>query len=500
MANYILPLIAAVALTPFTQAEYCCKALSLTSLSPHILYPNSTAYTLREATYFDIKQQLIQPSCILQPKTSDQVSLAIKTLTTASRLKPCPFAVRSAGHTPYAGASNIQDGVTIDLKYLSDVVYDTASRVVSIGPAANWGDVFKTLEPYGIMTTGGRASSVGVGGLVLGGGISYFSPEHGLVCDNVVEFEVVLSDGSVVTASKTVNADLFTVLRGGNNNFGIVTNIKMSTFPYQGLWGGLVLYPGEKEPVTTHFEALVRFSENVGKAPKGAVIVMPVYMSAVGKEQVLNAYDYAEPVPRPEIYNEFLAIQGNVSDTTGIRNMSSLAGELGASTTHRIYFGTLTFANDIRVMMKAHEIYLDVLSGLKAKATGDWAIYTLFQPLPPAYWKDSAAKGGNVLGLERFGEQVLCLYQPYLMWEGAVQDDLFQAAGAELVKRIREYAESVDGANPYLYLNYADITQDPLASYGAEAVERMRAAAKKYDPSSVFQTLVPGGFKISHVQ
>ncbi|KAK1908458.1 hypothetical protein P3342_009307 [Pyrenophora teres f. teres] len=180
--------------------------------------------------------------------------------------------------------------------------------------------------------------------------------------------------------------------------------------------------------------------------------------------------------------------------------MSSLAGELGASTTHRIYFGTLTFANDIRVMMKAHEIYLDVLSGLKAKATGDWAIYTLFQPLPPAYWKDSAAKGGNVLGLDRFGEQVLCLYQPYLMWEGAVQDDLFQAAGAELVKRIREYAESVDGANPYLYLNYADITQDPLASYGAEAVERMRAAAKKYDPSSVFQTLVPGGFKISHVQ
>jgi hypothetical protein len=73
-----------------------------------------------------------------------------------------------------------------------------------------------------------------------------------------------------------------------------------------------------------------------------------------------------------------------------------------------VYFGTVTFANDIRVLNKAHEIYMEVLSNLKAKATGDWGIYTLYQPLPPAYWRQSAARGGNALGLERFGEQVLC--------------------------------------------------------------------------------------------
>jgi hypothetical protein len=73
-----------------------------------------------------------------------------------------------------------------------------------------------------------------------------------------------------------------------------------------------------------------------------------------------------------------------------------------------VYFGTLTFANDIRVMTKAHEIYMDVLSNLKAKAKGEWQIYVLYQPLPPAYWKNSVAKGGNVLGLERFKDQALC--------------------------------------------------------------------------------------------
>jgi hypothetical protein len=77
-------------------------------------------------------------------------------------------------------------------------------------------------------------------------------------------------------------------------------------------------------------------------------------------------------------------------------------------TNSSVFFGTLTFANDVRVVEKAHEIYKDVLSNLKAKATGDWNIFIIYQPIPPAYWKDSEARGGNVLGLERFKDQVLC--------------------------------------------------------------------------------------------
>jgi hypothetical protein len=92
------------------------------------------------------------------------------------------------------------------------------------------------------------------------------------------------------------------------------------------------------------------------------------------------------------------------------------------------------------------------------------------------------------------------VYQPYLSWQGAEQDTLFQTAGADLVNRIREYARSIGADNPYLYLDYADVTQDPLASYGPENVEKMKAAAEKYDPFGVFQKLVPGGFKISKVQ
>lgn len=91
------------------------------------------------------------------------------------------------------------------------------------------------------------------------------------------------------------------------------------------------------------------------------------------------------------------------------------------------------------------------------------------------------------------------MYQPYISWQGAEQDALFQQAGSDLIDRIRAYAVSIGADNPYLYLDYADINQDPLASYGAENVKKMKDAAKKYDPEGVFQNLVPGGFKISKV-
>lgn len=344
------------------------------------------------------------------------------------------------------------------------------------------------------------------------GSISYFSAEHGLICDNVLEFEVVLANGRVVTASKTQNPDLFTVLKGGNNNFGIVTQFKFRTFTYAGMWGGLVIYP--ETTIQDQFKALINFSNNVDKNRKSATILIPFYQSKAGMELILNSYDHTETVVRPAAFDEFFAIPGNISDTTAVTNMSDLAAAFASQNGTSVYFGTATFTNDLRVMTTAHEFYKDALADLKATATGDWQIYTLYQPLPTAYWKESVARGGNILGLERFDGQTLCcksirasnawectdmlaVYQVYLSWEGAEQDVIFQEAGAKLVDRIADYSIGIGAEIPYLYLDYADISQHPLTSYGRDNFDKMMAAAEKYDPKHVFQKNVPGGFKIS---
>ena len=88
------------------------------------------------------------------------------------------------------------------------------------------------------------------------------------------------------------------------------------------------------------------------------------------------------------------------------------------------------------------------------------------------------------------------MFQADLSWLDAKDDALFREIGQTTIKEINKYATSIKKANEYIYLDYADQTQNPLRSYGAANLRKLREVAKKYDPGAVFQTLVPGGFKL----
>lgn len=91
-----------------------------------------------------------------------------------------------------------------------------------------------------------QMAPVGVSGLILGGGISFFSNERGWACDNVASYEVVTASGEIVVASAEQNLDLFWALRGGSGNFGIVTNFELEAFPLGLMWGGSRIYSEDK--------------------------------------------------------------------------------------------------------------------------------------------------------------------------------------------------------------------------------------------------------------
>lgn len=79
------------------------------------------------------------------------------------------------------------------------------------------------------------------------GGIAYFSPDKGWSCDHVVNFQVVLADGSIVNANATSKPDLFAALKGGQSNFGIVTRFDLQAFPHGPIWGGRAAYAPSTE-------------------------------------------------------------------------------------------------------------------------------------------------------------------------------------------------------------------------------------------------------------
>ena len=113
---------------------------------------------------------------------------------TVLKANNCLFAVKSGGHSSFAGASNIgSDGVTIDLSKLTQLEVSNDRKQVSVGAGRLWSSVYLELDAKNLSVIGGRSGDIGVGGLTLGGGISYFSGRYGWACDNVNNYEVNMS-------------------------------------------------------------------------------------------------------------------------------------------------------------------------------------------------------------------------------------------------------------------------------------------------------------------
>ena len=107
-----------------------------------------------------------------------------------SRLSQCPFAVKSGGHSAFAGAATIEGGITVSFENMKGIKLSEDKKTVAVQPGNNWGNVLTALSTTGVTAVAGRIGDLGVGGLTLGGGISFITNEYGLACDNVASFQV----------------------------------------------------------------------------------------------------------------------------------------------------------------------------------------------------------------------------------------------------------------------------------------------------------------------
>lgn len=250
--------------------------LSKAGLQAQVLVSTDANYAARQDSYWSNSAK-IRPACIVQPKSADEVSIILKTLVAAGE----KFAVRSGGHTQYPGSSNIEAGVTIDLGLLNSTIVSETDETVDIGPGGRWGQVYAELQKHRRIVAGGREGNVGVGGLLLGGGYTFITARWGFACDNVVAYEVVLADGSVITANADNHTDLFRSLKGGSNNFGIVTNFKMNTVKCEKVWGGGAFF--HKEVAPDVIQALVEFTDNIPEDEDSNLLCFFTYMGRCDK-------------------------------------------------------------------------------------------------------------------------------------------------------------------------------------------------------------------------
>lgn len=191
-----------------------------------VTLPTDSSYATAKAV-FNTRFAGSSPVAVVAARSVADVQKAIG-FAASNRLA---VTTRSGGHS-YVGASTASGTMVLDLRGLpGEITYDDATGLVTVSAAADIASVQSALSPHGRSIPTGSCPSVGLAGLVLGGGLGADARRHGLTCDALASATVVLPSGEVVTASADDDADLFWALRGGGANWGVVTSFTFTTFP-----------------------------------------------------------------------------------------------------------------------------------------------------------------------------------------------------------------------------------------------------------------------------
>ncbi|OOF97839.1 hypothetical protein ASPCADRAFT_513492 [Aspergillus carbonarius ITEM 5010] len=397
-----------------------------------VLLPGTPEYTELSHSYLSVLESDITPACIFRPTSNEEISTFLK-LTRGT-----PFAIRGGGQQPLPGCANIPDGITLDLGLLTDIEVNEDTSTISIAAVERWGNAYDVLAPKNLAVTGGRSAKGGIGGLALQGGLSFFSSREGFICDNVLSYEIILASGLLITANATSHPDLWLALRGGANNFGIVTRYHMRIFAQTRFWGASIYY----------------FSPS-----------FPSQIDNMVDE--LTKADASHDTHSDVEYRAAVAMEGM-----------------------RCAYMNITLKASSPALKTAADIYTSSLEPIKSKE-GLICSLTL-QPYPISLLEKSIELGGNFLGLSPAdGPLVSVLLLTY--WKNREDDEQILGLMKGVLGRIDAEAKEEGQVVGFTFMNYASGFQDPVASYGVENMRRLQGVSRKYDPEGVFQRLVPRG-------
>jgi len=326
------------------------------------------------------------------------------------------------------------------------------------------------------------------------GGISYYSGRKGFVCNNAINFELVTGTGAILNVNQNTFPDLLVALRGGSNNFGIVTKIDMITFKQGNFWGGQVVNPISVMDQT--FAAFISFLTNPDYDPYSALINSFAWSAATGWI-ISNDIKYTADSPpntSPAVFQNFTSFPC-LYDTLRVSNLSGFTTELDSESPYgpRQTFITSTYSASETMLSSLFDIANQTVATIADVEGLGFSIS--FQPLSTTLLAHAGDNGGNSLGINVSTGNIFNTLLT-ARWINAADDLRVEAASHQMFAQAEAIAKKLGVFQPFLYLNYADKTQDPISSYGPASVSKLKAASKKYDPLQIFQNQVPGGFKL----
>ncbi|RFU35316.1 hypothetical protein B7463_g1023, partial [Scytalidium lignicola] len=487
-----LATLAATAIATSNPQQVCCAALAADQhLHSKVLLPDTAAYNAELETYYSANAAQ-DAWCMVLPVSTVDVQATVKILTK----EQCPFGIRAGGHSAWKGSNGIADGVTVDFSYMNTTSYNPDTGIVSIQPGARWGSVYEFIDPYNVTVVGGRTSVVGVGGFTTGGGYSFHSNSRGFACDNVVNWEIVLANGTVVNANASANPDLWKAQKGGSGNLGFVTRIDQQSVDGTQLWGGFTSYNlSETDNV---FDAYIDFVENTPEnSPDQTIIALYYDNTGFAVRSILTNNQGIANAPA---FNGFLALP-NISSTLSVGPESEIIPQFSGPTPLGLYANWFTgmATNSFEALTIINNLHAEYVAKIVAAATNsNFSTLIEFQPITNSMVQNSNNRGGNILGLEP-----IVADGPVLMWLVSLTVDteenqvIILPIVRDFVAAINQSLQQAGQFVDWVYLNYAWGDQKPYSHYGQANLDTLTTVSHNYDPNGVFQKLHQTGFKFS---
>ncbi|HYK97919.1 MAG TPA: FAD-binding oxidoreductase [Candidatus Acidoferrales bacterium] len=229
-----------------------------------VIEPGDEGYDAARATFYGGYDK--RPEAIVRVTDDDGVARVV----THARESGRELAVRSGGHS-VTGFCVSDGGIVLDLSRRKRIEIDAAAQTAWAEAGVTAAEFLEAAEPFGLGLSFGDTGSVGLGGLVTGGGVGFLVRKYGLTIDSLLAADVVTADGVIRRADAQHEPDLFWAIRGGGGNFGVATRFQFRLRPVDTFTGGMLMQPASAS-VIREFMALL---EAAPEELSGIVNVMP---------------------------------------------------------------------------------------------------------------------------------------------------------------------------------------------------------------------------------
>ncbi|MEM7302718.1 MAG: FAD-binding oxidoreductase [Pseudomonadota bacterium] len=410
-----------------------------------------------------------RPAAIAQCQTAEEVSRCV----IEAKSEGLAVSVRGGGHN-IAGTAVGEGALMIDMSLMRDVVVDLDNRLVTVQGGATWAEVDAATQAHGLAAAGGVVSSTGVAGLTLGGGFGWLARQHGLAVDNLLEVEMVLASGEIVSVSDETLPDLFWAIRGGSGNFGVATRFTFRLHPV----GPEVLFGPTFFALNDAGTVLRNYADRAPRLSRRACVwanlmtapPAPVLDESVHGTMVLTL------------------MQFHLDPVAGIDDLTALYGgvePLGSALMQRPFVEAQSFLDEAydfgaRNYWRAHnhrELTPDLIDYLVKEARN--------LPTPESELL-ICQLGGAISDIEDAQtafphRQILFVSTPGVRWRDPADDERVVGWLKQVSREISRHA--VPGA----YVNFiAESGGGASAAYGSN-LARLQAVKKKYDPDNLFR-------------